>query len=273
MHFFTKVLQATIASVIFLTGTSFGQWTSSSSSAYLTDTTKNVSIGRKIFKNKLDVNGAMAIGTGYAGVTAAPANGLMVSGSTGIGTTTIGSKLQINGNAAIGYSTSTVAPTNGLAVSGNTGIGTTSIGSKLQINGNAAIGYSASQAAPANGLLVSGPVGIGTTTTGTCKLAVAGKIAAREVIVTQATSWPDFVFQKGFNLKSLDEVEKNYTENKHLENIPTAAEVKANGIPVGEMQVKLLQKMEEMTMYMVALNKENKELKKQMAELYNEIGK
>jgi hypothetical protein len=86
------------------------------------------------------------------------------SNNVGIGTTTIGSRLQINGNAAIGYSASTAAPTNGLAVSGNVGIGTTTIGSKLQVNGNAAIGYSASTAAPTNGLAVAGNLGVGTNT-------------------------------------------------------------------------------------------------------------
>jgi len=86
------------------------------------------------------------------------------SGNIGIGTTTVGSKLQVNGNAAIGYSASTAAPSNGLVVSGNIGIGTTTIGSQFQVNGNAAIGYSASTAAPTNGLVVSGNMAIGTTT-------------------------------------------------------------------------------------------------------------
>lgn len=57
------------------------------------------------------------------------------------------------------------------------------------------------------------------------------------------------------------------------ENIPTAEEVQANGIPVGEMQAKLLQKIEETTLYLVALDKENKELKKQITELRKMIGK
>jgi hypothetical protein len=83
--------------------------------------------------------------------------------NVGVGTTTVGSKLQVNGNSAIGYSASTAAPASGLVVNGNTGIGTTTVGSKLQVNGNAAIGYSASTSGPANGLIVSGRVGIGTT--------------------------------------------------------------------------------------------------------------
>ena len=80
------------------------------------------------------------------------------TGALGLLTTTVGSSLQVNGNAAIGYSASTAAPTNGLAVSGNVGLGTITIGSKLQVNGNVAIGYSTSKAAPTNGLIVAGTI-------------------------------------------------------------------------------------------------------------------
>lgn len=147
------------------------------------------------------------------------------------------------------------------------GIGTTTPGSAFQVNGNAAIGYSASTVAPANGLLVSGPVGIGTTTTGSCKLAVAGKIAAREVIVTQASSWPDYVFQNDYKLTSLAEVEKQIKRDGHLDGIPSAAEVKKNGVPVGEMQAKVLQKVEELTLHMIDIQKENDELKLKVSKL------
>ncbi|MBM4251649.1 MAG: tail fiber domain-containing protein, partial [Deltaproteobacteria bacterium] len=83
--------------------------------------------------------------------------------NVGIATTSPGSKLQVNGGAAIGYSAATSAPSNGLVVAGNVGIATTSPGSKLQVNGGAAIGYSAATSAPSNGLVVAGNVGIGTT--------------------------------------------------------------------------------------------------------------
>ena len=103
--------------------------------------------------------------SGTAGSTMSPTQGLTMTntGLVGINTNTIGSRLQVNGNAAIGYSASTAAPTNGLLISGNVGINTTTIGSKLQVNGNAAIGYSGSTAAPTNGLLVAGNVGISAT--------------------------------------------------------------------------------------------------------------
>jgi hypothetical protein len=199
---------------------------------------------------------------------------LSTNGFVGIGTTTIGSKLQINGNAAIGYSASTAAPANGLAVNGPIVIGTTNApgtNSNFQINGGAAIGYSVSTAVPTNGLVVNGQVGIGTTSTGTFKLAVEGKIGAREVVVTQTTPWPDFVFDKGYKLQSLDKVEKQIITRGHLENIPTRDEVKNNGVAVGEMQAKLLQKIEEMTLYLISLKKENDLLKSRLTTIEKKV--
>ena len=83
----------------------------------------------------------------------------------------------------------------------------------------------------------SGCVGIGAipSTTSTYKLIVEGKIGAREIVVTTA-AWADHVFSSDYNLKPLNEVEKFIKTNKHLEGIPTEKEVKATGIPIGEMQ-------------------------------------
>ncbi|MCC7437235.1 MAG: hypothetical protein IT211_01930 [Armatimonadetes bacterium] len=90
------------------------------------------------------------------------------AGSTGLGTTTPQSKLDVEGGAAIGatYSGTTAAPANGLLVEGSTGLGTTTPQSKLDVEGGAAIGatYAGTTAAPANGLLVEGSTGLGTTT-------------------------------------------------------------------------------------------------------------
>jgi hypothetical protein len=94
----------------------------------------------------------------------------------------------------------------------------------------------------------SGNVGIGTTNP-TYKLAVNGTIRAKEVIVE--TGWADFVFDKNYRLPPLQEIKQHIEKNKHLPGIPTEAEVKENGVNVGEMQVKLLQKIEELTLYMI----------------------
>ncbi len=99
-----------------------------------------------------------------------------------------------------------------------------------------------------------------------------GKIFAKEVEV-KTNVWADYVFDKDYNLKSLAEVEKYITEKGHLPNIPSAAEVIEKGINVAEMDVKLLEKIEELTLYTIEQNKriekletENKALQIKSAE-------
>ncbi len=116
----------------------------------------------------------------------------------------------------------------------------------------------------------SGSVGIGTTTPGTYKLAVNGHIRAKEIVVEQA-NWPDYVFSDEHTLPSLEEVEKHIEENGHLINIPSAGEVHLNGIEVGEMNRLLLEKIEELTLYILAQDKMNKTLKTGLSELQNEV--
>ncbi|MET3020944.1 hypothetical protein [Flavobacterium hydatis] len=102
-------------------------------------------------------------------------------------------------------------------------------------------------------LAYSGNVGIGTATTGTHKLAVDGSIGAREIKV-EITTWPDYVFKKEYSLPTLTEVEKHIIEKGHLKDIPTQEEALKNGINLGEMNAKLLQKIEELTLYMIVVN-------------------
>jgi hypothetical protein len=103
-------------------------------------------------------------------------------------------------------------------------------------------------------ILGNGNVGIGTTTTGSHKLAVEGSIGAREIKV-EANGWSDFVFYKDYKLPSLTEVEKYIKEKGHLKDIPSAKEVEENGILLGEMNSKLLQKIEELTLYTIQQDK------------------
>lgn len=111
----------------------------------------------------------------------------------------------------------------------------------------------------------SGNVGIGTTNPGPYKLAVEGKIGAREIKVTLANPWADYVFNKNYQLKSLYDLEKFIQLNKHLPGIPSALQVKeTGGVELGSMNVKLLEKVEELTLYVIQLKKENDEIKKQL---------
>lgn len=112
-------------------------------------------------------------------------------------------------------------------------------------------------------IMDNGNVGIGTLNPGSFKLAVEGTIGAREVRVTNANPWPDYVFNNKYNLPSLSSLEAYIRKNNHLPNIPTAQEVKENGIELGQMNAKLLEKIEELTLYVIDLKKEIDQLKKE----------
>ena len=121
---------------------------------------------------------------------------------------------------------------------------------------------------PTGGITINniGSVGIGTTNPGSCKLAVEGKIGAHEVKVT-LDGWADFVFSNDYKLKDLNEIEDFINKNKRLPEIPSESEVVESGINLGEMDAKLLQKIEELTLYMIEMNKEVKLLKQENYEL------
>lgn len=93
--------------------------------------------------------------------------------------------------------------------------------------------------------------------------AVKGKVITEEInIALQGSAiWPDYVFNDDYKLPSLKEVEKHIIENGHLQNIPSAAEVSESGIFLGAMNVKLLQKIEELTLYSIQQQKELEYLK------------
>ncbi|MHC0446375.1 hypothetical protein ACWA1F_13275 [Flavobacterium sp. 3-218] len=110
-------------------------------------------------------------------------------------------------------------------------------------------------------IMDNGNVGIGVMLPNN-KLDVNGTIHSKEVKVDM-TGWSDFVFKKEYNLPTLEEVEKHIAEKGHLENIPSEEEVLKNGINLGEMNAKLLQKIEELTLYMIEMKKENIDIKKQ----------
>ncbi|WP_422079424.1 hypothetical protein [Ulvibacterium sp.] len=102
-------------------------------------------------------------------------------------------------------------------------------------------------------LSVNESMGIGTTNIGSYRLAVKGKIRAEEVKVE--TGWADYVFAEGYDLPTLEEVERHIREKGHLINIPSAAKVQANGIDLGEMNKLLLEKIEEQMLYILQLEK------------------
>lgn len=116
--------------------------------------------------------------------------------------------------------------------------------------------------ADAINIALGGNVGIGTSNPGSFKLAVEGTIGAREIKVLTTNPFPDFVFHKDYKLLPIYELESYIAANNHLPEIPSAKEVEnSDGIALGEMQLKLLQKLEEQTLYIIQLQKQIDELK------------
>ncbi|MCV9932816.1 hypothetical protein OIU80_11025 [Flavobacterium sp. LS1R47] len=117
--------------------------------------------------------------------------------------------------------------------------------------------------------IADGNVGIGTINPKN-KLDVNGTIHSKEVKV-DLLDWSDFVFKKEYKLPTLEEVEKHINEKGHLENIPNEDEVLKNGINLGEMNAKLLQKIEELTLYMIEMKKKQSELENTIKELNTKL--
>ncbi|MEI6433676.1 MAG: hypothetical protein WCP32_02450 [Bacteroidota bacterium] len=126
-------------------------------------------------------------------------------------------------------------------------------------------------AATALYLKANGNLGIGTTNP-LAKLSVNGtgtfngKVKCTEIEVLTA-AFPDYVFKAGYNLRPLSEVESFINLNKHLPDVPSEATVLANGLNLGEMNTTLLQKVEELTLYMIQLQKDNDALKTRISNL------
>ncbi|MBN2668977.1 MAG: hypothetical protein JXR60_07095, partial [Bacteroidales bacterium] len=167
---------------------------------------------------------------------------------------------------------------------GYVGIGTSSPSAKLDVAGNLIIKkdgqyltFSASnggnpvpnigpsvEIGSSNGVITYWTSGIGYNTL------VVGKLWSKSEIVVQASyPWSDFVFAKEYKLRSIQEVEKYIEEHHHLPEMPSADDVEQNGINVGEMDAKLLQKIEELTLYIIEQQKEIELLKKEIYEEKN----
>jgi len=163
---------------------------------------------------------------------------------------------------------------------GNVGIGTSTPNAKLEVHGKTMIGqYTDGTAAidaynsyayfgcntPTNGIAISSggnvQIGVGITPNPLYKLEVNGIIHAKEVKI-DIDGLADFVFHPSYSLMPLHEVEQYVKTNNHLPEIPSAAEVSKNGMSIGEMQNKLLQKIEELTLYVIEQDKKIERLEK-----------
>ena len=94
------------------------------------------------------------------------------------------------------------------------------------------------------------------------KLTVDGNICAKEVRVSLSGSpcWPDYVFANDYDLMKISDLKKYIQDNSHLPGIPSAAEVEGNGVELGATTELLLQKIEEMTLYIIQLEERIQQL-------------
>jgi len=114
----------------------------------------------------------------------------------------------------------------------------------------------------ANTLPPTGNVGIGTTAVSGARLSVEGIIRARRVLVNN--TWADYVFETNYQLMPLVDLETYITTKKHLPNVPTAQDVEENGVDLGEINKILVEKVEELTLYIISMNKRMMQLEAEM---------
>lgn len=136
---------------------------------------------------------------------------------------------------------------------GNVGVNTNTPNARFHVGGTVYIGTST-----------------GTPATG-YQLSVKGKIISEEVKVSLSSSWPDYVFGSNYKLMPLEQLEQSINNNKHLPNIPAAAEVEKNGILLGDMNKRLMEKVEELTLYIIDINKKNTALTEKVEKLEKQV--
>lgn len=182
----------------------------------------------------------------------------LMNGNVGVGLTTPGQNMQIS--------------TGNLDVAGNIRLGGTHI---ITNNPN---NHLVLDAGPGGLIAFRNTTVLGNPTnykdlmvvTSTGNVVVYGKLEAKEVKISNSPV-ADFVFEPDYQLMPLSDVEERINTDKHLPGIPSAKEIEANGVSVGDMQAKQLQKIEELTLYMIEMNKQLSALQQENARLNAEV--
>jgi len=204
------------------------------------------------------VYGTVTAGSGWAGYFDGKG---YFSGNLGLGITSAATRLQIDGGTDAGLASGGFI-TNGLTTSTNLVIDNNEI--MARYNGGTSTLYLNNDGGNISMCYSSGNVMIGASVPATGYLfSVDGKIMCEELKVQMSESWPDYVFADDYKLPSLYELEASIKLNKHLPGIPSAKEVEANGFEVGAMQANMMEKIEELTLYIIELQKQIDQLKDQ----------
>ena len=262
----------------------------------------NIALGGSALQNNTTGGGNTALGTqalfsnttGDAnlglGLFAVKAN-TTGANNAGIGVLALGNNTTGSNNMAIGYN----ALSSNISGNTNTAIGKESGFSNTVGNGNLFLGFQAGYSETGSnklyiansnttqptvyGDLSANFVSIGNNitlakrdaiaTAGSYGLLVEKGILTEKLKVATISSadWADYVFESSYKLMALEEVEKFVKANKHLPNVPSADEMSKNGLDVVTSDSKLLEKIEELTLYMIEMNKEIKALKKENEQL------
>jgi trimeric autotransporter adhesin len=206
-------------------------------------------------------NSTIVLGEGATTITGKGLNpvnqsGLRLNITSGSATTSVpgGKVLGVDGSGNVVL----------VALSGAT---TSSVGQPVSDNWKEADGYLYNNST--NGVVIKGTGLDGNS------LIVKGGVLSKEVNVKVegSESWPDYVFQPSYKRMSLDEVEKFITVNKHLPNVPSAAEMAITGNNLGKTDVKLLEKVEELTLYLLEMKKTNDAQSAELQSLKNQMNK
>ena len=252
-------------------------------------TTGNVGIGTSTPAQKLDVAGTTKI-------THGPGDWLQLNNDNGSGFWSLNNPapqhqlrfmFDNNGTTIIPF---TISNNGDVSVSGNITMQTGSVNGYIPVSdatgkmvwtdpSTLGIGNNHWQVNPTNSSHIvfnTGNVSIGTNkfydsnTSTEYKLSVAGNARFESIEVSLESTWPDYVFDKEYDLAPIDEVEAFIQENKHLPNVPSETEVAENGINVAEMNAVLLRKIEEQTLYIIDLNKKYESLQNELKTLKKE---
>jgi len=219
--------------------------------------------------------------TNLAGNVSLPGNGIWNSGgSVGIGTSSPAYSLDINKSTAslnlngsgFGNSGALINLLGWAGTSKNWQMGVADIGYDGLMFTPSTVAGGSTFTTPAMIINSNGNVVIGATAAPACyKFAIAGAAVAESMTVKLQANWCDYVFKKDYLLMPLSELKAYIDKNQHLPEIPAAAEVERNGLDLGEMNKVLVKKVEELTLYLIEKDKEDKARQQEVDELKKQV--